>query len=192
MDWFTADLHLNHKRIIKYSNRPFSSVEEMDRTIIDNINSVVKNGDTLYVLGDFCFGNPTMYYSKLLTNFKSAYDKPIIFIKGSHDKELKKLPNYYMTSCPVAESLILERTFDYKGEKVLIVMCHYSMRSWNKSHYASWHLFGHHHGKLEPYGLSFDVGIDTNNFFPYSLDDVGKKMETLKPIVDFRKTKKGE
>jgi calcineurin-like phosphoesterase family protein len=61
------------------------------------------------------------------------------------------------------------------------------MRSWPLSHYASWHLFGHHHGRLESYGLSFDCGTDTNNFYPYSLDDVCKKMATLKPIVDFRK-----
>jgi calcineurin-like phosphoesterase family protein len=62
------------------------------------------------------------------------------------------------------------------------------MRSWDKSHYASWCLFGHHHGSLELYGLSFDVGVDCWNFFPVSLEQIDKKMSTLKPIVDFRKT----
>jgi calcineurin-like phosphoesterase family protein len=61
------------------------------------------------------------------------------------------------------------------------------MRSWDKSHYASWCLFGHHHGLLEPYGLSFDVGVDCWNFFPVSLEQIDKKMSTLKPIVVFRK-----
>jgi calcineurin-like phosphoesterase family protein len=66
------------------------------------------------------------------------------------------------------------------------------MRSWKYSHFASYHLFGHHHGRLEPYGLSFDCGMDTNNFFPYSLDDIERKMKTLKPIVDFRNKVRGE
>lgn len=61
------------------------------------------------------------------------------------------------------------------------------MRSWHLSHYASFMLFGHHHGNLDPHGLSFDVGVDTNDFYPYSLNDIENKMKTLKPIVDFRK-----
>ena len=65
------------------------------------------------------------------------------------------------------------------------------MRSWNKSHYGSWCLWGHHHNNLEPYGLSFDVGQDTHNFYPYSLNEICDKMKTLKPIVDFRKENNG-
>jgi calcineurin-like phosphoesterase family protein len=61
------------------------------------------------------------------------------------------------------------------------------MRSWPNSHYASWHLYGHHHGKLPPYGLSFDVGVDCWDFAPVSLGQVEEKMKTLKPIVDYRK-----
>lgn len=48
-----ADTHLNHKNIIQYCNRPFSSVEEMNETIIENWNKVVGKQDIVYVLGDF-------------------------------------------------------------------------------------------------------------------------------------------
>ena len=54
--WFTADFHLGHKNIIRYCNRPFDTVEEMNRTIIDRLNSLVKTNDILYFLGDFCIG----------------------------------------------------------------------------------------------------------------------------------------
>ena len=68
---------------------------------------------------------------------------------------------------------------EIKLDGQLIVLCHYSMRKWNKSHYGSWHLYGHSHGNLPPLGLSFDVGVDTNDYYPYSLDDVSNKMKTL-------------
>ena len=50
MIYFTSDLHLNHARIIELANRPFGSVEEMNDTIIGNINDTVGADDTLWVL----------------------------------------------------------------------------------------------------------------------------------------------
>jgi len=49
--WFTADFHFGHSNIIRYCNRPFLSVEEMDRTILDRLNASVKANDILYFLG---------------------------------------------------------------------------------------------------------------------------------------------
>jgi len=147
----------------------------MDDTIIRNWNSVVKHEDVVYHLGDFAFNNPTYY-------LKQLYGK-IYILPGSHDKNLSnvQLPIVILTP---------EGLKDEYGNERKIILCHYSMRSWPLSHYASWHLWGHSHNKLEPYGLSFDVGMDTNNFFPYSLDEIIEKMSKLKPIVDFRKKAK--
>ena len=54
--WFTADFHLGHKNIIRYCNRPFQTVEEMNQEILERLNSRVKPTDILYFLGDFCIG----------------------------------------------------------------------------------------------------------------------------------------
>jgi calcineurin-like phosphoesterase family protein len=184
MIYFTADLHLGHKNIIRFCDRPFQSVMEMDETIIDNWNSKISGDDTVYVDGDFAY-NSTMEYSSELNGL-------ICLIPGSHDKF--KSSDYLIDNVHIIRDHIYQipdsGLKDEYGNDRLIVLCHYSMRSWNKSHYASYHLFGHHHGRLSPYGLSFDVGVDTNNFFPYSLDDIEKKMKTLKPIIDYRKGEK--
>jgi calcineurin-like phosphoesterase family protein len=56
--WFTADFHLGHQNIIRYCNRPFHSTGEMDEAILANLNSLVRQDDVLYFLGDFCMGGP--------------------------------------------------------------------------------------------------------------------------------------
>lgn len=55
--FFTSDHHFGHKLIIDFESRPFSGVEEMNRTMIENWNSVVGEGDTVFHLGDFSFMN---------------------------------------------------------------------------------------------------------------------------------------
>jgi len=167
--YFTSDMHLGHKNIIKYSDRPFKSVEEMDTEIINRFNSVVKSDDTVYDLGDLCLSNFNVY--------KYRFNGTLIRIKGSHDRDIKEPRMMVVTP---------ENLFDEYRNPISITLCHYAMRSWERSHYATWHLYGHHHGKLPPYGLSFDVGVDCWNFYPVSLDQVKEKMATLKPIVDFR------
>jgi calcineurin-like phosphoesterase family protein len=170
--FFTADTHFGHANIIKYCARPFENAEEMDEEMILRWNNHVKVDDTVYHLGDFCWGEPSHYVHRL--------NGKITFLRGSHDKNMDAyaLRDRLLTIQPLQDEF---------GNPRSIILCHYAMRSWPNSHYASWHLYGHHHGKLPPYGLSFDVGVDCWDFAPVSLGQVEEKMKTLKPIVDYRK-----
>jgi len=176
--FFTADHHFGHTNIIEYSNRPFSTIRQMDDELIHRWNSVVKPGDTVYYVGDFTLGNRTAadyYFSRL--------NGKVYMIPGSHDRWMEGASPITIDSAVYFLPPLHTVTFNDKP----IILCHYAMRSWDRSHYATWHLFGHHHGSLPPYGLSFDIGVDCWNFYPVSLAQVVEKMATLKPIVDYSK-----
>ena len=156
--FFTSDYHLGHFNAIKYNRRPYSGLNEMDKAIIDNHNSVIKPEDTVYFLGDFCFKDANYYLQKLNGKF--------IFIEGSHDREL------YNARIP------LHKTYSLKINGRHIFMSHTPSRIWEKSHYGSWHLFGHCHGDLQTYNLSIDVGIDSEitSHLPLSFEQIEKIM----------------
>ena len=163
--WFTSDTHFGHTNIIKYNNRPFQTRNDMDLQLIANWNSVVAKDDTVYHLGDFCFCTEQEGQA-ILDSLKGKKH----LISGNHDKVAKKLVGW--------ESIqpMLEVSIDGK----LIILCHYALRVWNKSHHGSWHLYGHSHGSLpdDPNSLSFDAGVDCHNYQMLNMDAVRRIMKT--------------
>lgn len=86
MIYFISDTHFYHSNIIKYSNRPFKDVNEMNETIINSWNSVVKNDDTVYHLGDFCLSSD----DEIKSIFNMLNGNKIL-IRGNHDRKPIKL-----------------------------------------------------------------------------------------------------
>lgn len=168
--WFTADLHLSHKRIIEFSKRPFTDMDEMDRILIENWNAKISHSDTVWFLGDFSFADTEKGQRQLdrLNGIKHL-------IIGNHDKTAVRLNGW------ASQSNLKE----IKVEGQNIVLCHYAMRVWNKSHYGVWSLYGHSHGSLpdDPTALSIDVGVDCHNYMPLNMDDIARimKKKTWKP-----------
>lgn len=161
MIWFTADLHFDHKNIIKYCNRPFNSVIEMNETLISNWNGRVHKDDLVYILGDFSFKHPDKYLEKL--------NGTKILIFGNHDDtKVRKHKGLFKAVYDILK---------IKYNKKTIMLCHYAMRVWAKSHFGSYHLYGHSHGTLPPFGKSLDVGVDCNEYKPISIDEVVYKLE---------------
>ena len=77
--FFISDLHFNHANIINLANRPFKDVLEMNKTLIENWNSIISKNDTVFILGDFCFGQASVW-QKVITQL--AGDK--VLILGNH------------------------------------------------------------------------------------------------------------
>lgn len=161
--YFSSDYHLGHKNVIKYDGRPFKSVGHMDEEIINNHNEVVDPEDTFYFLGDFSFNKAlTEQYLQRLNGKK-------FFIKGNHDyKETIELYKKYGTYLgELAEVSVGDQR---------IILCHYAMRVWNKSHRGVWHLYGHSHHSLpdDPTSLSIDIGVNGKgyNYSPLSFNQI--------------------
>lgn len=164
--WFTADFHFGHVNIIRYCNRPFETVTEMDAAILDRLNSSAAEGDILYFLGDFCRGSG----KEALAYRKQIRCKNIFFVEGNHDGGTRKISTEFGWWKQLAE---------VKTHDQVIVLCHYAMRVWHHSFRGSWHLYGHSHGRLpdDPGALSMDVGVDTHEFRPWHFDEIKKRME---------------
>ena len=161
--FFIADTHFNHARIIEYCKRPFSSAKEMNETIIKNWNDIVKPKDYVYHLGDFGWGNCSSIFNRL--------NGHKFLLKGSHEKDNLRHPWSWVKCC---------YGLNINGE--YIWLSHRPHRAWQRSFHGSWHLFGHVHGKLPPYGKSFDIGVDCWSFRPVHFDEIKLEMDKLSKI----------
>ena len=182
--FFTSDHHFSHANIIKYTNRPFSDVNEMDTELIKRWNESVGSNDKVFHLGDFMFGKPikaAKYFAKLNGQIH------ILANHWHHDKGW--LPaNVGPCEAYVSKSghkvvilppmVVLEfKEFSKTKFPKAVVLCHYQLARWDRRHYGSWHLFGHSHGKVKGEGLSMDVGVDCWDFYPIPLHKVAEIMK---------------
>ena len=178
--FLTSDSHLNHANIIKFCNRPFDSVEEMNETLISNWNNTVPKDGIVFHLGDFAFGGSEVWHKIL-----SRLNGQIHLILGNHD--LKNFRQGYADSfASVQEQL----TIDIGKKKVILthfpLLCYHG--TWG-TEMNVWNLMGHVHTlKSNNSGKDFerlqylfpaqyDVGVDFNNYTPISFQEVKEKID---------------
>lgn len=165
---FTADSHFCHHGIIGMSQRPFSSVEEMDEALIRGWNAVVRPIDTVHHLGDFAH-RATPQRAKAI--FDRLNGRKFLLV-GNHDESAtKKLP-WAGPPLQMAEITV-------EGQR--LVVCHYAMRAWPGQHRGVVQLYGHSHGRLPGSNLSLDVGVDCWGYVPVSLSQIRQRLVTLSP-----------
>lgn len=157
--WFTSDTHFGHANIIKYCDRPFASTEEMDAAIIANWNKYIKPEDTVFHLGDVSWGGSD-HIARVMGQL--AGHKTLII--GNHDNRRALAPYF-------------EQIHDYyvyrPSNKEEIILMHYPIASWHRSHHGMIHLHGHTHGTFNNAGLRrFDVGVDCWDMEPISLAQI--------------------
>ena len=170
--FWTADLHFGHQNIIKYCNRPFSSVEEMDESLIKKWNQKVQPADTVWIIGDFAFANKERMLEILLR--LNGIKK---LVPGNHDGALLK-----SEECCRQFAEIHHGIHEIKIGSQFIVMCHYPLMSWNRSFHGSYHLHGHTHGgiKFDEKYRRLDVGVDvSSDFSPISFQEIVGKMNLV-------------
>lgn len=170
--YLIGDTHFDHANIIRYCNRPFRNVQEMNETIVRNWNETVKDRDTLYFLGDWTFGRrhkPAKYWVRKLKGH-------IISIRGAHDWREKGIR--------FEDFKVLQ----YHGCSFLLIHDPNQAGDWH-----SWIIHGHkHNNNMSKYPFingerkTINVGVELTNYRPISLDfllslNIGsiKRMETI-------------
>lgn len=187
--FFTADLHLGHARVIEYCRRPFKHVDEMNKQLIARWNARVSNHDDVYILGDVALCRPEQALA-----FVRGLNGRKFLVFGNHDKPNRK--HYDRSEAVGRNGGLFEWLKDLAQVKIpdvdapngvrQVVLCHYPLMTWNKSHHGSWHLHGHCHGSLkdDSHSRRIDVGVDCHDYAPVSYDEVKALMakKLWKPI----------
>lgn len=187
--WFTSDTHFGHAKILEYEAeaRPFASVEEMNEALIDRWNSVVHAGDTVYHLGDFCFGRANIEIAGRLNGKKRL-------VMGNHD------------TYPVVDYLQhFDKVFGaFYWRKC--VLTHIPVHPDNLGARAWLNIHGHLHSRtvksndhihnVDVHGLIseaiyfpdreddnnyFNVSVEQNNLYPFHADQI---LDAVRKVTD--------
>ncbi len=166
--FFTSDHHFGHANIIRFCNRPFETVEQMNQVMIERWNEKVKANDMVYHLEDLGLTN-----RENMAEIIDQLNGKIHLVTGNHEgaalsnkKKFQWVKDYY-------ELKVKDETLK-NGVQQRIILFHYAMRVWNGSHRGTWQLYGHSHGELPDLQdqLAFDVGVDSHDFYPISYEEV--------------------
>lgn len=165
--YFTADWHLHHPNQAR--RRGFSPethgsdwLDQHDEAILAPTAALIKPTDTLVLGGDVGHGRPEVLEALL----KRVPGKKVLVV-GNHDAQVvKKLSHLF---AEVRDLWVMRnplgkapRSAPDPRKPPLVMVCHYPMASWDRSHYGSWHLHGHSHGGMPPIPGRLDVGWDVH------------------------------
>ena len=155
--FFCSDLHLDHVRIIKYCNRPFRDVRQMNRVLVSNWNRAVGKNDIVYFLGDLVVNR-----KELTSYWLNKLNGRIILIRGNHDKEKSRRWRHHLVANIDGTNFFL--THDPKDIP---------------PEWTGWAVCGHHHNNdLINYPLinektkRINVSIELTNYRPVNVQKI--------------------
>lgn len=180
--FFTADPHFNHEAILRYTNRPWKDMikdwrddkqveaakNAMNAALIDNWNKDITDKDRVFVIGDFAWSSHAY--------FLGACKGKKILIVGSHDR----------ISTDVLRGFAeFTKEKEIKVDNTVMILHHTCLRLWEKCHYGAAHVFGHSHGRLTTFNLSFDCGVDTGlaKYAPIPLETVLEEIDRRRVVM---------
>ena len=166
-NWYTADPHFNHSAIIKFCDRPFKDVAQMDQALLHNLESCVTWDDDLYILGDFSFGGESSR-SYLQSCFDRIPDRKHLIV-GNHDTKAT-----FSLGWTSVQTLVEITDGDQK-----LVLCHYPMITFKDARRGALQLFGHVHKNWQGSHNTVNVGVDVWNFLPIQVAEIQRRARTL-------------
>lgn len=179
MIYFSSDYHFNHDREFVYQARGFPNIEEMNETIIQRHNEIVKPEDIVYVLGDLCLGGGS---EEMLQKNKELIERlngTLYIIRGNHDSD-NRCKMY--RSCKNVKQVTAAMYLNYSGYH--FYLSHYPTLTGNLEKESlkqmTLNIYGHTHQKTNfyedrPYMLH--CGVDSHDCYPVSIDTIIAEMK---------------
>jgi len=185
--YFTADLHLGHTNIIRYCDRPFHDVDEMDAALVDRWNETVADEDEVVVLGDMAMGRLAETLP-LVTGLRGRK----VLLAGNHDR----CWSGHHKGVEAGVGRYLDAGFDeiWQGQVTLdlagrpVLACHFPYRGDSHDHdrytghrpvdEGMWLLHGHVHERWKVRERMLNVGVDVWNFRPVAEDTLAALITT--------------
>ena len=163
MVYFISDLHFFHKNILLYEDRPFDTIESMNKTIMDNWNKTVNKSDKVFVLGDVALP----LRKKVAINLIPRLHGNKVLIMGNHDKghsikwwidvgfkEVSRYPILY------AKYFLLSHEPLYMNKHMPYVNIH-----------------GHIHSRKLEGNKHFNVSVEHINYTPISFTEIQNRIK---------------
>jgi calcineurin-like phosphoesterase family protein len=188
--WFTSDNHFGHYNIIKYCDRPFASVWEMNQAMIERWNSVVSDEDEVYHLGDFLMNPKYLVIAEKLKGKKTL-------VSGNHDfcwKEVRDgksgpkcqrvLEAGFQTIVrellmPMADQLVLLSHYPYRNPNATEETEKY--HQYRPENQGQWLLHGHIHTLYKRVKKQINVGVDVWDFTPVHISVIESIIRNADP-----------
>jgi calcineurin-like phosphoesterase family protein len=164
-----SDTHFDQVSMLTFVNsdgskvRPFTTVEEMDETMVDNWNRIVKRDDKVYHLGDVSMTKKGLEILSRLNGTK-------VLIKGNHDiYRLKDYTPYFkdIRACHKLDNFILSHIPIHRDSLI--------------NRWCEGNIHGHYHsrevlldGKPDP--MYFNVSVERINYTPIAIEEVFRRM----------------
>lgn len=192
--FFTSDTHFFHNKDFIYLAEGYSSSSIRDEALIDKWNSVCDKNSIVYHLGDFAIG--ARIEEACLNVFRRLNFKKLYLLWGNHNAGVKQIYQSLLINSGIPQGIeaypmtlnLGDKEIIFLGYQVslsvhgqLVVLNHFSQRSWLKNGNGSWMLCGHSHGNdsgINPQcksGKILDVGV-ANFKHPVSYSDVNQIM----------------
>lgn len=183
MIYFTSDLHFDHANVIKYCDRPFDSVEQMNERMVELWNDNVDSADIIYVLGDFSLG------ASAVTKYGPRLNGNKYLVPGNHDRchpVFHKNKDIRMANAKKLYEdagfiiMPIESTLSTIPDFFSFKLCHMPYTGdhtekeryieYRPKNYGQWLLHGHVHDHWKVKGKQINVGVDVWNFMPVSIE----------------------
>lgn len=183
--WFSSDLHLDHANIIRFCNRPFADVPEMNEKLIEYHNSLVQPNDHWYCLGDVSIARGGRLVQDRFIKLVKRFNGHKRLLLGNHDH----LPTKTYVEAGFEKIYATWRGIDN------ILLSHYPIHPRSMGS-AKANVHGHTHNNEKPYEPVVTIGSDGKVVYkPYvnlSIEVIDYKPVSLDQVNDMINRAKGE